>query len=202
MLWSILIPTLHSRKEKFERLKNEIFRQVYQAQLRGMDDIYGNVEVLSEPNGGDMLVGYYRNILLNRSRAKYVSYFDDDDWPHKDYVESIYLCLRFVPDPDVVTFKGEVNFNGTNTKKIVMSARTTAYMLTENTFHWPPTHLCVARRAIAEKYLFNETVRLGSDKERALAMVRDNAFRKDREVFIDKRLYFYNYDSTKNQKKV
>ena len=155
-------------------------------------NLQDQVEVLYIQNTGDIPVGHRRNYLISLSKAKYVQFFDDDDTPHKDMVKLIYDEL--LKNPDVVTFDGEVNFNGRGNKRMEFRLKHKSFELNDCTFTRPPVHLCPIRRAIAKKYVFDLEIK-GSDVRWAMAISNDEIIKK--EIAIEKILYTYNYDSTK-----
>ena len=99
MKLSILIPTLHSRKVKLERLMKLL-----------RDQLQPDIEVLLEPDKGEVSIGCKRNALLHRALGDYVCFIDDDDTVSPDYIaclmEGIYRGV------DVVSIRGRFSENG------------------------------------------------------------------------------------------
>lgn len=186
MLIDILIPTLESRRERFDALYNEFSRQITENKLHR----YVNIQFMSDD--GTMPVGEKRNCLLRSSRADYIWYFDDDDTPHRDMVQLIHQAV--LNKPDVVTFDGEVNFRGNNPVPMLFKLKYKQFERTEEGFVRPPTHLCPMRRELVKDIFFTHDKK-GSDVKWAME-VSDKGILKT-ECYINKILYTYNYDSTK-----
>lgn len=84
---SILILSLHSRKEYLDRLL-EILRQ----------QTTEDVEVLTEIDDGKLSIGDKRNRLLDKATGEYICYLDDDDLISSDYVQKILKAIESKPD--------------------------------------------------------------------------------------------------------
>lgn len=86
---AILIPTIEGRDHLFIRLYNELSRQIKEANLN-------DVLILWERDKGEETTGAKRNILVQRAVAAgciYCAFFDDDDWPSKNYIRhQIEVC--------------------------------------------------------------------------------------------------------------
>ena len=188
MLLSILIPTLEKRNDKFMALYINFCRQVVNLKLDN------DIEILYHQNNGEVNIGNIRNMLIARSKAKYIVFFDDDDTPHKKYIETLTTALK--GGPDVVSFDGEVNFNGQGKRDMIFRLRYKSFSGADNTFTRPPTHLCPMKRSLVKNFLFNDDVK-GSDVKWAMAISDAGVLKK--EFVIEEKLYFYNYDSTKDK---
>lgn len=94
-LYSILIPTLASRREKLRRLLDVLLPQA-EAQP-------GRVEIVALHNNGEKSLAGYRQALLEDARGAWLSFVDDDDMVPGDFVTSITEAIA-AHDPDFVAF--------------------------------------------------------------------------------------------------
>ena len=89
MTWDILITSIVHRTDMLAELLREFARQTVDYPEVGIRVYRDNLEV----EYGDKC-----QVLLDSSDAEYVSFFDDDDWPVDDFVESIVKALAEKPD--------------------------------------------------------------------------------------------------------
>lgn len=97
--WSLLIATATARAAQFGCLLTVLAPQAGAAG--------GQVEVVALRNrGGLTMAGLarVRQALLTEARGRYVSCFDDDDWPEPDMVPAVLAALARVPAADYVAF--------------------------------------------------------------------------------------------------
>lgn len=182
VLLSILICTLDSRKEPFERLKGKLLRQAEQAGLTR------NIEVLAFGDDGKLPIGTKRNTLISKAMGEYVCFVDDDDDISDAYVSR--LAMEMADGAaDVIGFTGlMIGPPGTTPKPFVHSLRYTDWFEENRTYYRPPNHLNPIRREIATRYRFRE-VSKEEDKAFSMALVQDQALKKER--FIEDPLYRY-----------
>lgn len=83
MKWQVLILSQQSRNEMRADLLAELTKQ-----MAGRDVV--PLVMLYDPT---LSLGDNRNRMLQLSRAEYVSFFDDDDWPAPDYVAKVLPLL-------------------------------------------------------------------------------------------------------------
>jgi len=179
----ILICTLNKRKRKYEKLKEELNRQIKENKLDK------SVVVMSFPDNGDRSIGYKRNTLLEMSLGEYVCFLDDDDMISSDYVKELYNAT--LKGADCVAFNVELNTGKIKTPYL-FSKEHKEYSFKNNCYLRPVGHLCPIKREIAIKYKFKELPKesdRGSDVHWALDLVRNNAIKT--EVKVEKVLYFY-----------
>lgn len=103
MLLSILIPTIESRKQKFKNLEWKLRMQVLAWFVQHKTK---SVEIISDDSPtfleGGKSIGQKRNDLLQRATGQYACFFDDDDTPAPNYLQTLLaLCNE---GNDVVTF--------------------------------------------------------------------------------------------------
>jgi hypothetical protein len=182
MLLSILIPTLESRRTRFERISATLRGQI---RACGWDD---RIEIVAFADAGELPTGTKRNALMQRARGEFIVGVDDDDDVSDRYVELIGGALLAHPDVDCLGIRGEVTYRGKYRRAFVYSAAHRTYQTVNGVYLRPPHHLNPVRRAIALRYPFLD-VRRSEDAEWALRIARDGALQ--REHFIDHLLYRY-----------
>ncbi len=183
-MWSILICTLDEREKQFKPLYQKLCRQIKEA---GLSD---QIEILFYRDNRELKVGQKRNFLLTTSSGKYVSFIDDDDDIHDNYIKMIFdkLCLN----PDCVSLAGIMTTQGQNPCKFIHSIQyNNQYCQKDNVYYRPPNHLNPLRRSIAIQFTFPET-NLGEDRAWALAIAESGLLKT--EEHIDEPYYFYRYD--------
>jgi len=191
---SILIPTLHQRKDVFSDLKRRLEDQIIKYGLTN------DVEIKHRIDGGQMPIGYKRNELMYMANGEYVMFIDDDDEVADDHL--YHIMEGITKGHDCVTFNGKITFNGENEKDIIFSLKNTNYSEVDGTRYWPPTHLCAMKQEVA---IFNPFVVIKGGKTRQERMDNgtDVTFTLDivkqgllkNEYHIDKKLYHYKYSS-------
>ena len=186
MRLSVLICTMVKRKALFDVLMVELSRQIEYYNL------VGEVEVLSECDGGELSIGAKRNLLLGRAKGDYVCSIDDDDWVDSEYMSKIIEALK--SDPDCVQIIGMMNTDGYNQTRFEHSILHPTYYDHQGIYYRYPNHLNPIRRDIAIQFKFPET-NFGGDTEWA-TQIRDSALLQ-REEPIDKVIYHYRYSSRK-----
>jgi glycosyltransferase involved in cell wall biosynthesis len=92
-LWSVLICTLASRREKLTRLLAYLLPQC---------ETDGRVEVIAYRDNGQVSVAAKRQALLDAAAGKYVSFVDDDDVVDPQFVALVTTAMG--KDPDYVAF--------------------------------------------------------------------------------------------------
>lgn len=180
--FSVLIPTLESRRAAFDSLTGELHRQIAAAGLQS------EVEVLSLCDDGSQTTGAKRNELLRRASGEFVAFVDDDDRLSPDYVVRICDAIRRRPDIDCIGITGIITFRGGHPRRFVHSIRFSDYSSAGGVYTRPPYHLNPMRRSIAAAYSFRE-VNYSEDIDWALRIRADR--RLQSEEFIDSVLYYY-----------
>lgn len=104
--FSVLIPTMNSRRPLFEEVYQEISRQANE--LKEQHNI--NVEVLYEADNGELTLGAKRNLLVSRANGKYCCFIDDDDVISPSYLKTFIPMLQ--GDYDCASFVGMYYYRG------------------------------------------------------------------------------------------
>ena len=182
-MWSILICTLEERTHLFEPLLTKLCTQIERAHLHDM------VEVLYFKDNRTYSVGYKRNALLHASTAEYVSYIDDDDDVHEQYVPMIYEKL--LKKPDCVQLVGVMTTRGMNPQLFIHTIRNNAYFWANGAYQRPPNHLNPIKRSIAVQFAFPEK-NVFEDTDWAMQLCRAGLLKIEEPMYVP--YYFYNYD--------
>jgi glycosyltransferase involved in cell wall biosynthesis len=183
MLFSILIPTLEGRRERFDLLYQKLSKQIAENSLSG------EVEVAYFLDNMEHSVGFKRNKLIERAKGKFVAFVDDDDDISDDYVHLICNAIKKNPDIDCIGIKGIITFRGKDPRIFVHSLQYKQYFSRGSMYFRPPYHLNPVKREIATKYMF-EDISYSEDIDWAMRICRAGALKK--EFFIDTVIYFYN----------
>lgn len=178
MRLSVLVCTVPGREEKLARLLTVLEPQAPP-----------NVEVLVLRDAMRRSVGSKRNAMIAIARGDYVSFVDDDDMVTPTYVSKILAATT--GDPDVVCF--DVWVTGYQTRglhdRVCRYDPKYVHQNLPNEYHRKPNHLMAWRRAIADRYPFDD-VSFNEDDTRGARMAHE-AKRVGR---IPEVLYTYQFD--------
>ena len=183
---AVLIPTLRDNRESFVYIANKITKQVVDLGLQKQ------IQILKNVDGGEMLVGEKRNLLINdavENGFKYVLFVDDDDEVNENFIKLINNAINENPEVDCVTYNAHVTVNGANPRDYIFGIEHKEYKYVDGTYYRPPGHLCAIKTDIASKYQFGKQ-RRGSDVTWSMDMVKDNAIKTS--VHIPETMYYYN----------
>jgi glycosyltransferase involved in cell wall biosynthesis len=155
----------------------------------------GEVEILTEIDGGEITTGNKRNKLIQRASGEYIVFIDDDDEVSPDYVKEILQAA--ITKPDAIVFSGWMETNGTDRKEFHLSIHYPYTAITRNgrvEYLRYPNHITPIKRSIALQVPF-ENRTIGEDYAWATAL-HDQGLIKT-EVKIHKQLYYYKFNSNK-----
>lgn len=143
MKLSILIATITERSDSyFPKLVAELMKQIGDRQ---------DIEIIGFLDNRRRTVGEKRQDLMKLARGEYVVYFDDDDRPSDDYIESIMEALDSNPGTDSVIF--DVFYNnlskGKGFKCIYDPEFKSRRVGDDGIWRGPPCHIHVIRTSIA-----------------------------------------------------
>ena len=179
-LLSILICTIPGREQKFQRLLSELRKQ---SEGHPVEILWDTRPAKSK---GGPSIGEKRQSLLLMASGRYVCYFDDDDMPSEDYIESILSAAD--RSPDVISFKLLCHFKGGP----VTAVHSIRYAWKENVDGYryvrSPHHLTPVLRDIALQVGFKDRIH-GEDHDYSRGLFG----KLKSEVFIDRHLYDYLY---------
>jgi len=178
MRFSILIATLRQRSALLDRLMG-----ILEPQLNDQ------VEVLLEPDSGEITTGTKRNKLVARAKGDYVAFIDDDDRVASDYVSRILGALE--SSPDCVGIEG-IWTSKDQERRFIASLRYKTWHEANGLFLRSPNHINPVVRTIASQVPFPDKV-WGEDSvysEGILPHLKT-------EVYLDGDLYFYDHNPNK-----
>ena len=179
---SILICTIASRVESLQKLLMELHRQI------GSEKI----EIIINESGEK--VGAKRNELLQLAEGEYVCFFDDDDYPEKNYIKNILAGIE--KGVDCCSLKGKYIVDDTLTSFFEHSIKYPAYKTTENEIKYErfPNHLNAIKSTIAKQFKFPE-INHGEDTDWATQIFNSGLIKT--EHYINEVIYNYNYKTNK-----
>jgi glycosyltransferase involved in cell wall biosynthesis len=157
----------------------------------------GKVQICTMCDNGEMTIGEKRNRLLSMSTGEYVAFIDDDDAISPDYIQ---LIINAIEDtkPDCIGIKGMMSVIHNN---VVKSRRFFYHTIENNTYYEsnrgyerPPNHLNPIKRDIAIKYEFKD-ISMGEDTDWAMQICNNVELKTEK--YIDKTIYFYNFNPLK-----
>ena len=184
MKLSILILSIHKRKEFLDRIISELNYQIQNNKLENQ------VEVLTEIDNGELSIGIKRNSLKNKAIGEYICYIDDDDLVPEYYLKEIFAVIN--KGYDLINFFVEQKVDGVF-KKIICPNTSIDYLEVKDIFFWcNMLHLCPHKKQLAQSISFpniNSWEDLAYSKE--LKKICKNNFR------IEKTMYYYLFDSNK-----
>ena len=183
MLWSILICTLESRKELFDKLHSHLLKQIN-------DNNFKDVEILYFSDNKDYPVGIKRNTLIDQANGDYVSFIDDDDEVSDNYVKLIHDAIQD-REVDCVGIKGLLVSEILGTKEFIHSLKYTSYFEDWNYYYRPPNHLNPIKKEKIQDIRFPYT-NCGEDTNWAMQVCGSGVLKE--ETFINEILYYYNFE--------
>ncbi len=187
MKLSILIPSLISRAEQLNILRQELNRQAI--------DYAGKVEILTYTDNGEESIGRKRNELLDRAYGEYVCFIDDDDEVSKDYISKVMEAIKWTPD--CCSLIGCRTVDGENPEIFEHSIRYKEYKTNKVgavTYERYPNHLNVIKSSIAKKFRFPE-ISYGEDTDWATQIFESGLLKQ--EIEIKGVIYHYQFKSNK-----
>ncbi len=187
---SILIPTTPDREKVLAELLSELHNQIEKG---GYDSF---VEIRIEPDDGKLSVGKKRQMLLEKAKGKYVVFIDSDDKVSDNYLSELLQAAS--QEPDVISFNGWMETNGANRENFKIS-KDLPYITIQDAFgkreHLRyPNHIVPVKREIALLIGFRD-MRFAEDYDYAKRLKESGLLKS--EVYIQKDLYYYLYNSKK-----
>lgn len=185
---SILIATLGNRRAQFLTLLTELTSQI--------NKFDGHCEILWYGDDGQLPTGAKRNYLMDQAAGEYLAFFDDDDWPSDQYIESIMQALE--TNPDCCSLLGEMTVNGANPETFEHSIKYSKWKTNPAgliKYERMPNHLNAVRSSIAKTVRFPE-VKVGEDHAWSESLLRTGLLINESK--ITSVIYHYRYSSTKH----
>ena len=182
---SILICTLPSRVDSFERLKSKLNTQAEENNLQDY------IEILSNSDES-ISIGNKRNLLLQESKGLYVCFIDDDDDVADCYLEELSKVVE--SNKDCASLKGIITWDGERPEIFEHSIKYKEYKNglrnQEVVYERYPNHLNCIKSEIAKQISFTDT-NFSEDTDYANMLFASGLIQT--EFTIDKILYYYLY---------
>jgi len=177
---SILVPSIPSRFEKFQRIYQKLLDQ-----SKGRD----NIEILGLFDNKQRSIGLKRDALVQMSKGDYVAFVDDDDNISPDYI--VKLLQSALSNPDVITFKQTSIINGEQcTVDFDLTHTENEGFTPGGTIKRRPFHVCAFKGEIARKYHFPDKM-YGEDWGWCKQVLKD----VKTQVKINEIIHIYVFDS-------
>lgn len=158
IMLSVLIPTIPERKDIFDSLWNELYRQL--TELYENHPMLGGVDININRghrflNGG-LSIGKKREDLVKRAKGKYLCFLDDDESIAPNYLETmVRLCNE---DKDVCTFRNITKLDTFWTVVDMSLNHTENEQVTPDSIvKRKPWHVCPVRSEFAKLYEFEDS---------------------------------------------
>jgi len=190
MKLSICICTIETRVAQFSLLKHHLQTQINEFGLQR------DVEILSECDNKQISVGKKRQNLIEKSKADYVVFVDDDDMIPYYYVQKIIEAIKTTTKPfayyppDCIGFK--IECKGTVGKTASASNKWDDWANNVGGFDYVRTiyHKNPVKREIALQIGYKD-MRFGEDYDYSKRLKESGLLKE--EVFIDEIMYEYRY---------
>jgi glycosyltransferase involved in cell wall biosynthesis len=185
MILSILIPTTPDRAHHLRKIKAILEPQITRCA--------GQVELLINDRGrrGQPHTGEKRNELIRQAQGDYTVFVDDDDWLPDFYVSEILKAAA--SNPDCITFRGWMTTDGRSRVNFVLRMGE-RYEERNGKYYRFPNHITPITRSITSKIKFSN---ISQGEDYLWAKEINNLGLIKSEVFIDKDMYHYDYQSRK-----
>lgn len=182
LLYSILIPTLSSRRDKLRRLLDVLLPQA---------KAHGGVEVVGLHNDAEKPLAEYRQALLEDARGKYLSFIDDDDLVEPDFISAVTAAMD--TGTDYIAFPNAYYRDGQRDPvPTLVGIHYDGWYDTGDARYRDITHVNPVRAALAKQADF----RAESDGSEDWSYVSQLRPLLKTQVLIDRVLYHYYWTST------
>lgn len=191
---TILIPTIPARKELYDALESELYRQIMEVRK-----IYPEILVTIDNDPSEFeRIGTKRNNLLERAISKYVAFFDDDDWPGENYIlRNVEGVIKGV---DACSLRGIITWDGVNPEVFEHSLNYKKYETIDGSVY-PDfkylrfnNHINCMKSSIAKQFKFPE-INHGEDTDFATQVFNSGLIQT--EHYIDEVIYHYRFKPNK-----
>lgn len=171
MKLGILIPTLDSRIDLFNRLTAELSRQMLEF------DPGDNVCFIWYRDNGEMTIGAKRNKLIEMAvdrGCEYIAFHDDDDMPGPTYIKRGLEVAESGMDSGELW--GQIYFNGKAGMPFHHYLGCTHAWQDDKQYHRPPNHLNFMKLDLIKNFKF-EDKSFGEDMCFAMELQKDDVFK-------------------------
>ncbi len=191
---SILLPTIYEHQAMFDKLHKELKNQCQKA------GIWNEIEILFELDDRTMSIGNKRQLLLERSLGKFVTFIDADDWIPEDYCLTFWNIIKENPEIDCIGFMQQCSHNGQGAKIACLSNEWDAWQEKVQGFDYVRTPFFPnpIKREIAIQIGYRD-MRFGEDKDFSDRLKASQLVKN--EYCIDKIMYYYRYQHGSHEQK-
>jgi hypothetical protein len=179
--WTILVPTLQRRENRFAVLRDELLRQT--------EPYGGRVRVCALWNRGQRALGELRQALVTYVLSDYVSFVDDDDEVPAYFVEEVVRALESWPDQ--VGWRMQCIRDGAMLKPTFHSVKYGSWCEDDAGYYRDVSHLNPVRRDLAIKCDFRE----GSPPEDVAWVKQMRGLVRTEQMVPDRIMYYYRSSS-------
>jgi len=172
MDFSILIPTLHSRKNLFDKLLSEVQRQINEIKT-------AKIEVLYEVDNRELTLGAKRNLLISRAFGKYCCFVDDDDVISPNYLKTFLPMLE--EDYDCASIVGAYYHKGNFIKLFYHSLDVKEWYETYDRYWRSPSPLNMIKTEICKKVQYAD-IRDTEDHEFSKRLITSGLLQKEYKI--------------------
>lgn len=179
MKWQIMIPTVVTRGEKFQRLVDILAPQVASAG--------GDIGVMVLWNNYEHELSELRQAMIEEAKADYVNFIDDDDMVTDDYCEQIYPNLDGV---DYVGFRVAFYQDNRKQRPVIHSLKCEKWEDNMEGFYRRVTLINPIKRELMLQAGFKDSdYRKGVPEDTTYAQAADKL--PQTEYFVDKEIHIY-----------
>jgi glycosyltransferase involved in cell wall biosynthesis len=172
MDFSILIPTLNSRRSLFQQVYSEIKRQISEITM-------ARIEVLYESDNGELTLGAKRNLLVSRAQGKYHCFIDDDDVVSPTFLKSFLPMLE--DDYDCSSYVGAYYKKGEFKKLFYHSLDIREWSETDDCYLRCPSPLNMIRTDIVRQVQYKD-IRNTEDYEFSMRLLDSGLLKKEYKI--------------------
>jgi glycosyltransferase involved in cell wall biosynthesis len=180
---SILIPTMHSRRNLFEQVLKEVERQI-----RTTPEI--KVEVLWNADNGELTLGQKRNVLMDQCRGKYHCFIDDDDVLAPYFLKTFVPMIRSGIDYDCASFVGAHYHNGQLKKLFNHSIIYKEWFEMPERYYRCPSPMNLIKTSVVRQVRYRD-IRNTEDHEFSMRLMRSGLLNNEFQVNPNRPLYHY-----------
>ena len=195
MNWSILVLTLPARMELFAQLRSILIPQI--AEHENEVEVRVHADTKGDPKFHDLNLGEKREHMRRQAQGQYISFIDDDDLIHPQFVEKILPLLDGVDQVgfDLKCFCDRRDIGvAHHSLKFGKWTQTVNARVGGSDFYRDISHLNPMRRDLALLHSMEGGV--GEDCRWANAMRASGKVKT--EHYIEEILYFYPWRGNKN----
>lgn len=183
--FAVLIATIESRKNQFEKLRSFLRSQILD------NSLVGHCEIIHMCDNKEISIGLKRQRLLESANSQYLAFIDDDDWVSEEYFSAIMKSIK-ENSPDSIGFVIQCTFD--QSSPVLAKASNIYSDWGENIdgfkYVRTPYHKTPIKRELAVQIGFKD-LRYAEDHEYSRQLKAAGLIKN--EDFINKIMYYYQY---------